>query len=106
MINVIDDLATITTIQKDILNKLVSYTNWIIVDAVDDNGGVAPLVELDIGIGVLQLINRDVLEYRFVPSKELEDALVTFLSEKKNPLKLNLEQRLVSRITNVYKEIL
>ena len=104
MIDILKDLEDLTTIPKEKLNKLVDKVNWIIVDALDESSD--KVIDLDIGIGTLQLVNDKNLIYRFIPSKDLEKAIVKYFETGVNPLQNNLEKTLAERIINVYKEII
>lgn len=107
MIEALQDLATLTSIPKDKLDKLSQKIEWIIVDALANNKLSAnqPL-DIDIGIGTLQLIGTiDRLEYRFIPSTSLEKAIIKYLNTGENTLQLTLEKTLASRILDIYKDV-
>lgn len=107
MINIIDDISKLTTIEVEDLNKLISKAIWCICNAViESNMDNKSITALDVGLGKLLISNEDdVIKYKFIPSKKLEKYLVKSLTEGKNPLKLILEKTLCSRITNAYKDI-
>lgn len=109
MYDLIKDLASITTIPEDALNKLVSKTEWCICDCVNEKlvCNNEKVVEINIGIGTLSLIIDDnSIIYRFVPSKELEKYVIDTIKNEKNPLKYVLEKNLINKITKVYKELI
>lgn len=105
MNNLIDDLSVLTSIPADKLQKLVDKSEYLIVDALAE-GSSNNVVDIDIGIGNLQLIDSKVLEYRFIPSKSLEKSINKYLETGYNPLQDTLEKTLVTRIINVYKDII
>lgn len=108
MIDLVQDVANLTSVPKEKLDKFVDKAEYAILDALDEatKTGKDDIIELDIGIGTLQLINKDVLEYRFVPSRHLEKAIVNYFETYTNPLENTLEKTLSERILKVYKEIL
>lgn len=105
MIDVIKDLSTLTTIPKEKLDKLIEQENWIIVDSLEQSS--EPITSLDIGVGTLELINNlDNLEYRFIPSSNLEKMIIEYFQYGKAPLRTKLEETLADRVINVYKDLL
>lgn len=105
--NLIEDLNTLTTIPNGTLNKLVDKVNYIICNDLEeamlnsDN-----TMELNIGIGTLILtLEDDSLEYKFIPTQKLENSIVSTIKDKKNPLEVNIENALVSRILKAYKDM-
>ena len=62
---------------------------------------------MNIGIGTLIIINNDdSLIYKFKPSQQLEESLIKTTTTGINPLSSTLEQILVNKITNTYKDIM
>lgn len=104
MIDVLNDLEKLTTIPKEKFNKLVDKINLIILDALAES--TDKVIDLDIGIGTLQLVNDENLTYRFIPSKSLEKAIIKYFDSGVNPLQDTLEKTLAERIINVYKDII
>ena len=103
--NIIKDLSTLTKINESVFNKLKTKIDWCICDTVDKsikNGDTQ--ADINLGIGVLRLDwTTDRLRYSFFPSKNLENSLVKTIEEERNDLVLNIENSLVSKLTNVYK---
>ena len=108
MIEVVKDLATLTTIPETALGKLIPKINYIIANGVEETIlKEENIVEFDIGIGTLHLlIEENSVKYKFVPSEELNKAVVGTIKDDMNPLKYVLEKALVNKITNIYKELL
>ena len=104
MINALKDLENLTTIPEDKLKKLANKLEWIIVDSLAEDHD--KVIDIDIGIGTLQLIDSDRLEYRFIPSASLEKAIKKYFEDNVNILENTLEKTLASRIINTYKDIL
>ena len=106
--DVIDDLSTITGIYKYQLDQVADKAQAEICNCVleamqsGDNRCV-----LDIGIGTLVIgIDEDGAEYKFIPSKQLEEKLIKTVETKKSPLQGMLESRVNMRMLNIYKELL
>lgn len=107
MVDLIQDIASLTTIPKDWLDKLVTKSEWCIVSAFKELPKENSIHEFNLGIGILYIqYNNDELFYKFKPSSRLEKALIEFFLHGENPLELVLEKRLVDKITNTYKDIL
>ena len=107
MVNIVKDVADLTTIPEDDLQKLIHKATWCICEAVEENNlKDEAITTVDIGIGTLTIVNEeDIISYNFVPSKKLERSLIKTIVEEKNPLKIILEKTLCSRIINTYKDI-
>lgn len=105
MRSAIEDVSALTTIPVTGLNKLVEKTNWCICDCIEETQlSGEKLTEIDIGIGVLSVYADEAgIQYRFVPSKKLENAVRTTITTKKSPLVQQVEATLVQRILETYK---
>ena len=108
MTNLIEDISKLTTIPIQVLDKLLTKSHYCISDAVADSLlADKRLTEIDIGIGMLYIeLKNDVARYKFIPSKELEKNVKNTLINGENLLRDKLEQVLVTRITDTYKELL
>ena len=72
MYNLINDISILTTIPATTLNKLIDKTHYLICnDLIESINKKEDLVEIDVGIGTLQLklIDNDV-KYRFIPNRK------------------------------------
>lgn len=108
MVNVTQDVSTLTTIPDKSLNKLLSKFIYVINDAVAEARiNKQSVVDLNIGLGILSLeIGQDELKYKFVPSKNLEETLKATVLEERNLLEDALETSLVEKLTTAYKDLL
>ena len=108
MNNVIEDISKLTTIPQNALDKLVAKANWCIADSFNESIiAKQQVTEVDIGIGTLLISNlSEEIQYKFIPHKELEDALISIAVDRKNPIQLILEKKLVGKIINTYKTII
>ena len=108
MVNIIEDVATLTTINKKNLNKLVEVALYCINEAIEESLlDQKTVTDLDIGIGELhiQFVDNE-LKFKFIPNAKLREGAIDTIKGKQNNLELILEQNLVDKITNIYKEII
>ena len=106
MRNALKDLNTITTIPYQTLQKLFDKLSWVICDAVsnvkDDN---SDYYSVDIGIGELDIyVGEEEVSYRFIPSDNLSKSIIETVTEGNNPLTKNIEEAVVQKIINAYKD--
>ena len=108
MRKLIDDLASLTCIEADDFNRLISLSEAILChDVVETIKNKEIVTTVDVGIGTLSITNQeDNIKYRFIPSKKLSQAVSTTYSTKKSPIKTKVEKALGSRLKNTYKELL
>ena len=106
--NVVKDVSVLTTISEKILSKLLDKVNYSICESIqealitDDE-----LVSLDLGIGTLNIkLSEDGIRYKFIPSKKLEDNVKNTFIYRQNLLENTLEETIVNRVTNTYKDLL
>lgn len=101
------DLAILTSIPQDTLDKLTEKSIWCIGhDFYESILGNQNISEIDIGIGKLIISDEeDSIKYKFIPSDNLEKTLLDISLTHKEPLQVILEKWLCSKITNTYKDI-
>lgn len=107
-VDLISDISLLTSVPYKTLKNLCDKSNECICHSILENTQ-AFIGETIIDIGVGQLIvvvNNDEIHYRFKPSSSLENMLVETLSTRKDPLVTQIEQKLVSRILNTYKDLM
>lgn len=108
MINILEDVSKLTTIPEEALKKLNSKYSLAISYALDEclKSNSMP-AELNIGLGKLIIEDaEDEVLYKFIPSDEFEECVLSVVRDGKNPLRKALEQKFVSQILNTYKDIL
>ena len=106
--DLIKDLSIITTINESTLEKLNKKAVWCICDNLEKTiYNKEDISEIDIGIGnlLISLENNNV-KYKFIPSKDFENQIVDTIVNEKNNLVNSLEETLVDKISNVYKNLL
>lgn len=106
--DLMNDLSKLTTIPKNTLAKLSNIAQSIIASDVyttmikskDD------VAEINLGLGILYIGIKDNIQYKFVPSGDLEVLLKDTINNRVDPLKVKIEETLVNRILNAYKDLL
>ena len=101
------DLAALTTIQKASLDKLCAQAHKCLCHSVQEaNIDGDDTVRIDIGLGNLFIkFNSEEIKYRFEPSYKLEEYLTSTLSTGISPIIEDVEDSLISKINNAYKEL-
>ena len=104
-INLKEDLATLTTINESTLTKLTSKAEWCISDGIVKallNNESELSVDIDIGELILYF-SDDEIKYRFIPNQRFKKIVSNAVVNERNDLVLNVENTLVSKLNNVYK---
>lgn len=108
MINILDDLSTLTTIPYVSLERLVDLSVACISHSVEDS-----LLDnethtiVDIGVGKLGIkVEDNTILYKFIPSTKLEDSIKQTVLSGKSPLTLKVEETLKDKITKTYKDFI
>lgn len=108
MINIVKDVAELTTIPDKTLVKLLKKFIYSICSAVEEDVIQAnEICSVDIGLGVIhiKICDKDNIKYRFTPNKLLEKSIETTIIEGKNPLENILNDSLVKKLLNTYKDL-
>lgn len=108
MFDVVEEVSTLTTIEKKTLTKLEEKFEWCICDGLykqtllNNNKCF-----FDLGLGTLGIdySNGTSIKYKFIPSKDFEKAVINTLTKKQSPLVAKTEQSLVKKITDAYKDL-
>lgn len=108
MINIIEDVATLTDVKETLLRKFVAVSNICLGHALHEvQCHNENIVEADIGIGKLHIkLDENNILYRFVPSKELEKTLIQTVVTRCSPVAAKLDTSLQEKIDRAYKELL
>ncbi len=106
-IDLTQDISLLTSVPYKTLKNIWDKGNECVCHSVlesTQNGNVETII--DICIGKLTIItDHNEIYYKFRPSSELENMLINTLTTNKDPLIGNIEQKLVSRILNTYKDL-
>lgn len=102
--NAVNDVSSLIKVPNKVLNILVEKLNLCIGSAIHD----AMLEGLDstqinVGIGLLCIDLKD-MQVKLIPSKDLKTAVKRGISDKIDPLELELEQALIAKLTNICNE--
>ena len=100
-----DDLSVLTTVPASTFSKLENKIEWCISDAIEqailnkeDN------VEIDLGFGLLLIsFTNNEIRYKFKPSVKFEKTVTDTIIKEQNVLTSNIENSLITKLTNVYK---
>ena len=105
--DIVEDIATITTIPPASLRKLFDKVGWCICNAVEESRlRNEDITEINVGYGNLLIsIENNQIQYKFIPNSKLEKGLVETIVNKKNSLVVNLEQTFANRIVKTYKDM-
>lgn len=107
MINLIQRLASLTTIPEKNFIKLNEKSELIIANAANNalHNGETNL-EVDIGIGTIYIkIEDNQILYKYVPSASLEKYMKKAIVDDKDFLTEVVEKSLSNRILNAYKDL-
>ena len=106
MENVIKDVSILTTIPETSLNKIFDRLEDAIIHGIcelEDRN----VYEADIGIGSLALTFKDdEINFNFNPSDRFKDKIIHAREDKEDALTKAVEQRLIYKIVNTYKDLL
>lgn len=108
MINIVQDVATITTVPRAYLKSLITQGVQCVCHAVYENTlENESLTQMDIGIGKLYIKQEDdIIKYKFIPSSELEKLVQQTVTTRESPLTAVVEKAVASRIVDTYKDLL
>lgn len=108
MNNIIEDLSTITQIPKRFLDKLVNNATQCIGHSVYEALKTKNnLIKVNVGIGIIYIkFNKEHIEYKFIPSAQLENCLSKVILDETDPIINDVEDSLRTKILNTYKEFM
>lgn len=104
-VNIKEDLSTLTTINESVFTKLVNKIEWCISDGVEKaikSGENQVNIDFDLGTLMINFDNEQI-KYKFKPSQKLEKIVTNTVVNERNDLVLNIEESLISKLTNTYK---
>ncbi len=108
MHSLVEDVSVLTTIPVINISQLLDKAAYCICDSVEETKlKQENLTEIDTGLGILSIFVEDNnIQYRFVPSKKLENSIKSTIVDGKNPLIGIAEKALTQKILNAYKQYL
>ena len=108
MTNLIEDVSVLSTIPEKTVVKFFKKLCYCICEAVEeDRLNNKDISSLDLGIGVLHIkhTKNEEAKYKFIPSKYLRKAVSMTVEEDKNVLEDALNNSLIEKFTEVYKDL-
>lgn len=105
--DLLQQITDITTIPQHSLQRLFTTMNYCICNSVYESKlEHESITSLNIGIGILQIENTGKeLNYKFIPSQQLERSLIKTITKNENPLIDKLETTFTQRIVKTYKDM-
>ncbi len=105
-INAINDLGTYTKVPNKVLTELFHKLNLCIGSAIHDATiNKEDVVIINVGIGTLS-VNLADMQCKFIPSKDLKQAIKNSLNSKIDPIELTLEEALAEKLMTICEEVL
>ena len=104
-VSVNKSLSNLTTIPEKTFSKLSEKIEWCISDGIEKamlNNEDSVDIDFDIGKIIINFSNNEI-RYRFVPSQRLEKTVTNTVLKERNDLVVNVENSLISKLTNTYK---
>ena len=107
MTDLIQDLSTLTTVRRYNLDSMTSMAINIISHSIEESiRDCEPVTVIDIGIGTLSIMfDGSSVKYKFIPSKKLDEQVITTCKDRQSALTLKVDKALGERITNTYKDL-
>ena len=107
MVNINRDVSTLTNIPIKLIDKIKKCEEYSIVENITElNLENNNFIDLDIGIGTLSvMVEDDKVKYKFIPSNDLQQEVLSAIKYKKNILDLKLEQSLCDKIEQTYRDL-
>lgn len=108
MRNLSKDLSALSTMQENDIEKLIYLSKLIISHNIYEDIILHNKVsEIDIGIGKLLIqLNKNEIEYKFIPHKDTEKTIVTTITKEKDFLASTIENKIYTKIKKAYKDLL
>ena len=103
----IPDVSLLTTIPELSLKKLADKCKFVICHDVQEAClNNEDEVTVDVGLGQLTLkIEQDCVRYKFTPNASFEESVERTILTNTSPLTCLVEDTLVNKIENAYKEL-
>lgn len=107
-VDLISDISLLTSVPYKTLKNLCDKSNECICHSILENFQESiGETSIDIGIGqLIIMVDNDEIYYKFKPSSKLEEMLVNTITNNSDPLVTQIEQKLVARILNTYKDLM
>lgn len=105
-INIMNDVGTLMKVPTKVTTELTDKACLCIGSTISEAKRMGNTqVVVNIGIGVLS-INLIDMQCKFVPGKNLKNAIKTALTSQPNPLELVLEQAFADKLLAICEEVI
>lgn len=105
MIDILQDVEILTTIPKSALNKIQDRIGDAIIHAICECE--SSNLSVDIGIGIFDIdLSDGKANFIFKPSDELTEKCNQALNNKEDALISSIEQRVIYKVLNTYKNLM
>ena len=106
--NAIELVSKLTTIPEKNLIRLQDIYELVICDSVEDSlMSGDDFAKIDLNFGTLDIkVEDNNLKFRFKPSAKFEEELIDTIVNKHNSLTHAIENSLVNKITQTYKDLM
>lgn len=110
MVNIVNDVSTLSTIPEKVLNKLFRRMTFCMSEALAEDilqGNEEKILSMDIGIGILSIkyVDPENIKYHFEPSDLLAKAFKQTALNKENFLEDLVVDSLSKKFLEVYKDL-
>lgn len=107
MSNVVHDLSVLTNVPETYVEKLLQKTTYVICEQIkEDLIADEEVSEIDLYIGKLYIkYSGEEIRYKFIPSETLQSAVQSTVNNKLNLLENKLNEALVKKFVQLYKDL-
>jgi len=108
MIEISDDISTLTTIPKTAIDDLFDTEALTISHCVYESAcSGQECTKVDIGIGILSIsIVDDEIKLKLDPGKKFSEFLLLAAGDGIDPLTIKIDESLKDRVNKIYKELM
>ena len=105
---IIKDLADLTSVSEKIFEKLSNNIMFLILQNLEETiNKNEKICEFDLTLGKLLIsLEDDELKFKFIPSKKLEKEIIKTIEEGQNSMEKILISNMISTLEKTYKELL
>lgn len=105
-LNALNDLGTLLKLPNKVMTELITKECLCIGNIIHEaNRQGEQAVVINIGLGTLSVNLLD-MQCKFIPGKELKNAIKRSLTSDIDPLELELEQMLIDKLIAVCEEVI
>lgn len=107
MNNVLEEVSLLTTIPEKTVEKFMQkFIYCMCEDLKEDILSGKSISDLDIGIGRIMIkYDENGIKYKFIPSQLFESNVITTLTTKENVMENFLNEALIKKFMDAYKDL-